>query len=187
MNEEHDRTRFWTIPNILSLLRIALVPVFVILFFSQTPYARAKAIAVFLLAGLTDVLDGWIARRFHQISLAGRILDPAADKLMVVSALICLMADHIVSVWLVVLYFLKELTQAILGFRLMHRIQDMPASNLLGKLGTLSFYFTIVTLTLFAPPLFLKRILLTLSYCLILAAFLSYYIRAMRLIHPNDN
>ena len=96
---------FWTVPNLLSLLRIALVPLFVWCFFSAVPHARVWAVAVFLTAGATDVVDGWIARHFHQVSLAGRILDPLADKLMVFAALACLMLDGTLPLWLVLLYF----------------------------------------------------------------------------------
>ena len=178
---------FWTVPNVLSLLRIALVPVFVLLFFAEIPCARQKAIMIFLLAGATDVLDGYIARKYHLISLAGRILDPLADKLMVVSALICLTVDRVIPLWLVLLYTGKELTQAVLGFLLMHKIKDMPPSNLWGKLGTLSFYVTIVTLTLFSPSGPLKSAMLAVSYVFILCAFTSYLTRALRLVRQTES
>ena len=129
---------------------------------------------IFLGAGATDVIDGWIARHFNQISLWGRILDPMADKMMVFAALICLTVANIIPLWLVVLYFCKELAQAICSFVLMRRTKDMLASNILGKAGTTFFYITIVTLTLFDPPTALKTILLTVSYVTIIAAFASY-------------
>ena len=129
---------FWTVPNLLSLLRIALVPLFVWCFFSAVPHARVWAVAVFLTAGATDVVDGWIARHFHQVSLAGRILDPLADKLMVFAALACLMLDGTLPLWLVLLYFAKELAQGICGFALMRRTRDMPPSNILGRPGPFS-------------------------------------------------
>lgn len=180
---------FWTIPNLLSLLRIALVPLFVWCFFSAGPHAHVWAVAVFLTAGATDVVDGWIARHFHQVSLAGRILDPLADKLMVFAALACLMLDGTLPLWLVLLYFAKELAQGICSFALMRRTKDMPPSNILGKAGTFFFYVTIVTLTLFHPSAPVQNTLLTLSYATILAAFLSYLLRAMRqgqIQHPDS-
>ena len=173
--------RFWTIPNILSLVRIAMVPLFVWCFFAPIPNNHQWAIVIFLSAGATDVIDGWIARHFNQISLWGRILDPMADKLMVFAALICLMLIDALPLWLVLLYFSKELAQAICGFAFMRRTKDMPASNLLGKAGTCLFYLTIVVLTLTIPSTAVKHILLTLSYVTILAAFASYLPRAFRL------
>ena len=77
------------IPNILSIIRLALVPAFVVVFFSESPNAQLYAGLIFILASLTDALDGFIARRFNMVTRLGRILDPLADKLMTVSALLC--------------------------------------------------------------------------------------------------
>ena len=87
------------------------------------------------------------------------------------------------------LYFAKELAQGICSFALMRRTKDMPPSNILGKAGTFFFYVTIVTLTLFHPSAPVQNTLLTLSYATILAAFLSYLLRAMRqgqIQHPDS-
>lgn len=181
--------RFWTIPNILSLFRIALIPLFVWCFFAGFENNRLWAIVIFLGAGATDVVDGYIARHFNQISLWGRILDPMADKLMVFSALICLTVIDKLPLWLVLLYFAKEMAQAICSFILMRRTKDMIASNILGKAGTTLFYITIVTLTLFDPSATLQNILLFLSYVTITAAFVSYLLQAFRqdqLNHPTS-
>ena len=78
------------IPNTLTLLRIALIPVMLVLFYWPSPWARAATAAVFTLAALTDLLDGWLARRLHQTSAFGAFLDPVADKLMVSCALVVL-------------------------------------------------------------------------------------------------
>ena len=177
--------RFWTVPNALSLLRIAMVPLFVWCFFASITHNRSWAMVIFLAAGGTDVIDGYIARHFNQISVWGRILDPMADKLMVFSALICLTVVDTIPLWLVLLYFCKELAQAICGFALMRRTKDMPASNLLGKAGTCLFYLTIVVLTLTTPTVAVKHTLLALSYVTIVAAFASYLLRAFRLGQIN--
>ena len=177
--------RFRTVPNGLSLLRIAMVPLFVSCFFADIHHNRAWAMAVFLAAGATDVIDGFIARRFHQISVWGRILDPLADKLMVFSALLCLAAVDTIPAWLVLLYFCKETAQAICGFVFMRRTKDMPASNVFGKAGTCLFYITIVALTLTTPPVAIKNTLLILSYGTIMAAFASYLLQAYRLDQIN--
>ena len=82
----------WTIPNLLTLLRVSLIPVIVLLY--CLPIDGTYAAAVFLLAGLTDWLDGFLARTLAQISRFGEFLDPVADKLMVVVALILLVGDR---------------------------------------------------------------------------------------------
>jgi len=80
----------WNIPNSLTLLRIALIPVFVAIFYLPVPWARPVCALVFTLAGVTDWLDGWLARRWGQTSPLGAFLDPVADKLMVAIALVLL-------------------------------------------------------------------------------------------------
>ena len=80
----------WNIPNALTLLRIALIPVFVVIFYLPVPWARPLCAVVFTLAGITDWLDGYLARRWEQTSALGAFLDPVADKLMVAIALVLL-------------------------------------------------------------------------------------------------
>jgi CDP-diacylglycerol--glycerol-3-phosphate 3-phosphatidyltransferase/cardiolipin synthase len=80
----------WNIPNILTILRILLIPVFVIVFYADAPWAPYLAAAVFGAAALTDWLDGYLARLWNQTSPLGAFLDPVADKLMVAVALVLL-------------------------------------------------------------------------------------------------
>jgi len=80
----------WNIPNLLTLLRIALIPVFVLVFYLHAPWARPVAAAIFTIAAVTDWLDGHLARRWEQTSPLGAFLDPVADKLMVAVALVFL-------------------------------------------------------------------------------------------------
>jgi len=98
----------WTLPNLLSLFRIAIIPVLVYLLTFTDPFYALLAAALFLLASLTDYLDGYLARRHRTVSNLGKILDPLADKLMIVAALIMLAAmDRVgepgVPGWLVVI------------------------------------------------------------------------------------
>ena len=79
-------TNVWTIPNVLTMIRLLLIPVFVILYMNGHPKG---ALAVFAVASLTDLLDGFLARKLNQISNFGKLFDPLADKLMVLTALIC--------------------------------------------------------------------------------------------------
>ena len=81
-----------TWPNLLTLLRIALIPVFVLVFLLPYGWAPPVTCAIFALAGITDWLDGYLARRFNESSAFGRFLDPVADKLMVATALVLLLS-----------------------------------------------------------------------------------------------
>lgn len=84
----------WTLPNIMTLARLASIPVLVVAFYSPLRGAGFVAASIFLLAGLTDMLDGWLARKLQQTSRFGAFLDPVADKLIVAAALVMLVHQH---------------------------------------------------------------------------------------------
>ena len=87
------------IPNLLTLLRVLLIPIFILLFYSSFPASHLVASAVFALAAATDWLDGYLARRLGQSTPFGAFLDPVADKLMVATALVLLVEAH-ANLWL---------------------------------------------------------------------------------------
>ena len=87
------------IPNTLTLFRIALIPVFIIVFYLPVEWSHIAATAVFSLAAITDALDGYLARKLNQTSTLGAFLDPVADKLMVAVVLVLLVQQH-PTVWL---------------------------------------------------------------------------------------
>ncbi len=90
-----------TIPTVLTLLRIALIPFFVAAFYMPVAWANVATAAIFVVAGVTDWFDGYLARRLNQISPFGAFLDPVADKLMVAVALVLLVQSH-PTAWLAV-------------------------------------------------------------------------------------
>lgn len=83
----------WNTPNLLTLLRIVMIPVFIVAYYLPYPWAPLLTMSLFILAALTDWLDGYLARRLNQSSPFGAFLDPVADKLMVASALVLLTSD----------------------------------------------------------------------------------------------
>ncbi|MBI3000696.1 MAG: CDP-diacylglycerol--glycerol-3-phosphate 3-phosphatidyltransferase [Deltaproteobacteria bacterium] len=103
----------WTLPNLLSLFRIAVIPVLVYLLTFSDPLSGISAAFLFLVASLTDYLDGYLARRHRTVSNLGKILDPLADKLMIVAVLIMVAAmdrsgQPSVPAWLVVVIVARE-------------------------------------------------------------------------------
>ena len=103
----------WTLPNLLSLFRIGIIPVLVYLLTFSDRTSAALAALLFLIASITDYFDGYFARRNRSVSDLGKILDPLADKLMVISALIMLAAmdrpgQPSVPAWLVVVIIARE-------------------------------------------------------------------------------
>ena len=103
------------LPNVLTLGRIFLIPVFVMVFMAPTPDRSLVAAVIFTVAAVTDLLDGYIARRTGQVTKLGKLLDPIADKLLVLSALILLMNVDRVSALVAILIIAREL--AVTGVR----------------------------------------------------------------------
>ena len=139
-----------TLPNIISIFRICLVPVFVIIYFSGMPYARMYAALVFAVAALSDFLDGFLARKFGASSNLGKVLDPLGDKLMTVAVLVCITIDRIIPIWPVIAVVVKEILMAVGGF-IVHRKAkaEIPASNMIGKTSTVVFFLVCFALMLF--------------------------------------
>ena len=103
------------LPNLLTLVRILLIPVFIALFITPTPDRSLSAAIVFVVAAVTDLLDGYIARRTGQVTKLGKLLDPIADKLLVLSALILLVNVDRVSALVAILVIAREV--AVTGIR----------------------------------------------------------------------
>lgn len=94
MQQVAGKSTFLTIPNILTLLRIALIPVFVVVFYLPYQWSALAGSVIFAIAGITDWIDGYLARKMEQSTKLGAFLDPVADKLMVAAALVLLVEAH---------------------------------------------------------------------------------------------
>ena len=106
------------VANRLTILRVAMIPVFVLFMLWKTPYSDYLAAAVFILACITDFFDGYLARKYNQVTTFGKFMDPLADKVLVCSAMICFVADPecAMPVWVVLVIIAREFI--ISGFRL---------------------------------------------------------------------
>lgn len=105
------------LPNKLTIFRVILIPFFIVfLLVPITPVDKWIALGIFIVASLTDFLDGYIARKHHLVTNFGKFMDPLADKLLVCSALICLIELERISSWMVILIIAREFI--ISGFRL---------------------------------------------------------------------
>lgn len=139
-----------SIPNILSIFRMVLVPVFLHVFLNATTgreYLLAAGILV--LSAMTDVLDGIIARRFHMITKLGQILDPAADK-MTLAAVTLSLWHKIPDLWpLFAIFITKELLMVAGSLKLMRKKTDIAGAKWFGKLYTVIFYLVAVSIVAF--------------------------------------
>lgn len=105
------------LPNRITLFRVLMIPVFLVfMLVPQIPYSRWIAAGIFIIAALSDLLDGYIARKRNLITNFGKFMDPLADKLLVCSALICLVEMKLIASWIVIIIIAREFI--ISGFRL---------------------------------------------------------------------
>ncbi len=106
------------LPNKLTLLRVCMIPFFVVFMLADITGGADKwiALAIFILASMTDWLDGYLARKYHLVTNFGKFMDPLADKLLVCSAMICLVEMDRLAAWMVIIIISREFI--ISGFRL---------------------------------------------------------------------
>lgn len=161
------------IPNILSILRIMLVGVFVFVFFNDYPNNLLWALVVFLTAGLTDVIDGFLARKFNWVTNLGKILDPLADKLMQCTVLVCMLVKGLIPDWLVVPFILKEFLMLLGGLLIIKKRKVVVVSNIFGKMTVVFFYAAIVLCIVARDFLAENLILLYIICALVLVAAIS--------------
>jgi len=131
------------IPNALSLSRVALTPVFLWLFFSEVWYRQLLGVLVFVVASLTDVYDGHFARKRKDVTDLGRFLDPLADKVLVCSTLIALVAINLVSLWMAAVIIFRDLAITALRVHAVRCRRPIVTSRLakcktIAQLGALS-------------------------------------------------
>ena len=133
-------------PNILSLIRIILTPLFIILLFADFKMAKVFALLVFAIAAITDAYDGYLARKYNQITPEGKFLDPLADKILVLSAFISFAFINIIDFWMVGIIIFRDLFVTGLRFIMSSRGFEFVTSKL-SKYKT-AFQLTIIILTL---------------------------------------
>jgi cardiolipin synthase len=138
-------SRIITIPNLLSFIRLGMVPVFLIFILVGADFA---ALVVLVVSSVTDYIDGQIARRFNQVSRLGQLLDPAADRLFIFAALVGLCVREVIPWWLVVGIVGRDFMLAVLGIILAnHGFGPLPVHHL-GKMGTFALLFALPILML---------------------------------------
>ena len=126
--------------NKLTLLRVFLIPVFLVVAYWGFPGSRYVALAIYIVACLTDLLDGYIARHFNQVTPLGRFLDPVADKLTMATVTICLAIRKVPLRWLFGLYCVKELTLALIGLIELKSWRNSIPAKWYGKVTTALLY-----------------------------------------------
>lgn len=129
------------LPNLLTMLRFLLVPVMSYFLINQN---FTLAISIYILASATDILDGFIARKYNMITKLGKFLDPMADKLLQFSALLGLWVVGIIPFWITLIFFLKEIFMGLGTIKLLKNKDVVVPSKWFGKMSTVIFFIAIV-------------------------------------------
>ncbi len=179
--------KFWTISNVLSLSRIALMVPIVVLLISAIPFHREYAVCFMLLALMTDALDGYFARRFNQVSELGKIIDPLADKLAVGVVIILLTAFRDIPLWYTSAVILRDVLIFSGGVYVKKRTGHVLASNIFGKATVVLIAITII-FALLRNPVFhdIFEIAEWASVVMMLLSFASYTQRFFSIIGSNS-
>lgn len=184
MSKRLTKQNILTVPNAMSVLRLALIPLYLWLYVKKEQYGWA--LGVLILSGVTDMLDGRIARQFDQVSDVGKILDPIADKLTQ-AALIISLAGRYPRIWVLFgLFAAKEILVGVTGLLVLVKTDTVKSAKWFGKLSTFVLEVSMGILIIFpnvSPAL--ANALFIVSGGLLLFAGVSYIILDLRLIREH--
>lgn len=174
------------LPNKLTMLRVIMIPFFIVfLLVPITPYDKWIALVIFILASLTDLLDGKIARKYNLITNFGKFMDPLADKLLVCSALICLIELNKIPAWMVIMIIAREFI--ISGFRLVASDNGVViAASYWGKFKT-TFQMAAVCLLIadIEAINLLTQIILWIAVILTVVSLIDYLVKNKDVMKEN--
>lgn len=171
----------WTIPNILSFIRLLMIPLIVWLYICEKNYVWTTI--VLAISALTDIVDGYIARHFHQISNFGKALDPVADKLTQIAMLFCLSTNH-PKMWVpVILLIIKEVSAGITNLVIIKKKHEVHGAVWHGKVTTVLLYTMMILHAIWADiPEVLSTALICGSVVMMLISLVLYTKRNIHIL-----
>ena len=190
------KKEIFTIPNVLSLFRLVLIPVYVSIYLhADEPADYYLAASILAVSCLTDMIDGKIARRFNMITTVGKILDPLADKLTQFAMILCFVAKYPILWILVCLFFVKELFQLLAGAINFKKGKMLKGALITGKVCTTVLFISLIAMAMFPKLSTNVVIIITIvDSIFLLVAFgdyaLAYYSRESNfqpIISPDKN
>ena len=170
--------------NKLTLLRVVLIPVYLALWHMDFPGDNYAALAVFVIASLTDLLDGWIARHFNQITNFGKFMDPLADKVLVLTAMACFCAAGRFPDWALVIVIAREF--AVSGLRLVAVDNGrVIAAGWSGKVKTASTMVCLSLMHLWGAPYSLDWVCVMIITATTLYSGIEYFLLNLDVLNWN--
>lgn len=178
MKAHNKQLKFFTIPNILTLFRIVLIPVFVYTYLVKKN--TLHTIIIIIISGLSDVADGFIARRFNMVSDIGKALDPLADKLTQAALLYCLIARFPNMMYVFILLVIKELILSLLSFLAIKKTHIVKGADWHGKMTTVLLYMMMIHIIYADISPKLSNTLIIICVISMILSFILYAIRHIK-------
>jgi CDP-diacylglycerol--glycerol-3-phosphate 3-phosphatidyltransferase len=170
--------------NVLTLVRISLIPVLAAVLLSTLSDSDLLAAIVFILASATDALDGWLARRRQQVTQFGRLMDPLADKLLITAALVSLVALYRLDAWVAMVIIAREF--AVTGLRMLAVEQgEVVPASIWGKLKTVSQVAMVLALIWVDRPAQWVDILIWVTVVITVLSGADYFYKLRRVLAPQ--
>ena len=189
--ERKNRNQNWTIPNLLSVLRILVIGPCAYFFLNDQ---LLWAVAMLAFSGLSDLFDGLIARKFNQVTELGKMLDPVADKLTQATIAVCLAVKHPILISILLVFVLKELGMLVGGCILLKKKKRPCAAKWYGKVATFSFYISAVVIVVMegvfhlytTTTVVISYVLLGITAVFMIYAMVRYFQIFLQLLHSTD-
>lgn len=189
--ERKNRNQNWTIPNLLSVLRILVIGPFAYFFLNDQ---LLWAVAMLAFSGLSDLFDGLIARKFNQVTELGKMLDPVADKLTQATIAVCLAVKHPILIPILLVFVFKELGMLVGGCILLKKKKRPCAAKWYGKVATFSFYISAVVIVVMegvfhlytTTTVVISYVLLGITAVFMIYAMVRYFQIFLQLLHSTD-
>ena len=171
-------------PNVLTLTRVALIPVLAAVLLSTLQNADLLAAIVFVIASATDALDGWLARRRHEVTQFGKLMDPLADKLLITAALVSLVALYRLDAWVAMVIISREF--AVTGLRMLALEKGQVISaSVWGKLKTTTQVAMVLALIWVDRPAPWVDILIYATVAITVLSGVDYFVRLRKLLETE--
>ena len=177
------------IPNLLSILRIIIIGPFVYYFLKDNYVMAAVMIAI---SGLSDMFDGYIARKFNQITKLGAMLDPVADKITLGSVVICMCIKIPVIIQIIIILLVKEILMLLAGLVLLKKHKTPPPAQWYGKVATIVFYISVAVIVFLKAIWGIENMVLTITLmCITVAlmffALIRYFILFLKILEGDSD
>lgn len=174
------------IANAITVCRFLFLPLFYLVFFSGHPQANFLAFLVLVVAGASDILDGYLARKTKQVTVIGQLLDPLADKLLMITVMLCFVISGRLY-WIEAgIFFLRDISMIIVSTFLYFRgKREVPPANFFGKATTVMFYIVFL-MVMFQLPFYREALWLVIGFSFITSLIYIYvYLRSDQTEQPK--